>query len=217
MKRRFRLGFATGNAVKARSSVLQKAAPQLEQVSLACRVAIMRVFRRLLPLVLIAYPVGGAQAADLFVGALAHDVDTPFTIGGFEGGADLQLGWRGERLRVLNFIGSPSPYLFGSISTAAQTDFAAAGLSWRIGGKLYVRPGLGVAIHNRKNFIVGEDGFRRDLGARVLLEPEIGVGYQFNDRVSIEATWVHISQAQLLSGQNPGMDSIGARLNYRFR
>ena len=177
----------------------------------------MKLVRRLLPLVLLAYPVGGAQAADLFVGVLAHDVDTPFTIGGFEGGADLQLGWRGERVRSLSFIGSPSLYLFGSVSTAGQTNFAAAGLSWRIGGKLYVRPGIGVAIHDRKGFIVGEDGFRRDLGARVLFEPEIGVGYELNDRVSLEATWVHISQAQLLSGQNPGMDSIGARLNYRFR
>ena len=177
----------------------------------------MKLFRRLLPLVLAVNPMGAAQAADIFVGVLAHDVDTPFTIGGFESGADLQIGWRGERFRVLSFIGSPSPYLFGSVSTAGDTDFAAAGLSWRIGGKLYVRPGIGFAIHNRKSFIVREDGFRRDLGARVLFEPEIGVGYQLDEQVSIEATWVHISQAQLLSGQNPGMDSIGARLNYRFR
>ena len=177
----------------------------------------MKPFHSLLSLLLFGFPVCGAQAADIFVGVLSHDVDTSFTIGGFERGADLQVGWRGERIGALRFLGSPSPYLFGSLSTAGETNFAAAGLSWRIGGKLYVRPGIGLAIHDRKRLIVGEDGFRRDLGSRILLEPEIGAGYQINDRVSLEATWVHISQAQLLSGQNPGMDSIGARLNYRFR
>ena len=168
-------------------------------------------------MVLLGYPMCGAQSADIFVGVLSHDVDTPVTIGGFERGADLQVGWRGDRIGALSVIGSPSPYLFGSLSTSGATNFAAAGLNWRIGGKLYVRPGIGLAVHDRKSLIVGEDGFRRDLGARVLFEPEIGVGYQISDGVSLEATWVHISQAQLLSGQNPGMDSIGARLNYRFR
>ena len=80
-----------------------------------------------------------------------------------------------------------------------------------------MRPGVGLAIHDRKSFIVGEDGFRRDLGSRMLFAPEIGVGYQVTDRLSMKASWVHISQAQLFSGQNPGMDSIGVRLNYKLR
>jgi hypothetical protein len=159
----------------------------------------------------------GAHAAEIFGGIFAHDVETPFTRGGFEGGLDIQLGWRGDRIRQLGIIGSPSPYVFGSLSTAGATNFAAAGVSWRIGGKLFVRPGVGIAIHDRDGFIVGGDGFRRDLGSRLLIEPEIGIGYQLNDAVSVEATWVHISQAQLFSSQNPGMDSIGARLSYRFR
>ena len=176
----------------------------------------MKVSRALLALLLVAAPTSGVRAADLFLGVLAHDVKTPFTLGGFEDGADVQIGWRGERIRALSAIGSPSPYIFGSLSTAGGTDFAAAGLSWRIGGTLYVRPGLGIAIHHRDRLIVGDDGFRRDLGSRLLFEPEIGVGYQLAEAVSLEATWVHISQAQLFSGQNPGMDSIGVRLNYRL-
>lgn len=160
---------------------------------------------------------GTAEASEVFGGLLAHDVETGLTRGGFEDGVDLQLGWRGGRISALRFIGSPSPYVFGSLSSAGETSFAAVGLSWRIGGRLFVRPGLGVAIHNRDSFIVRPDGFRGDLGSRILFEPEIGVGYQVSDRFSVEATWVHISQAQLFSRQNPGMDSIGVRLSYKLR
>jgi hypothetical protein len=124
-------------------------------------------------------------------------------LGGFESGADLQLGWRGDRIEALRMIGAPSPYVFGSLSTAGATDFVAAGVSWRIGGDLYVRPGIGVAVHDRKSLIVGEDGLRRDLGSRALFEPEIGVGYRVTERLSVEASWVHLSQGQLFSAQIP--------------
>lgn len=157
-----------------------------------------------------------AHAAEIFGGVLAHDVDSPLTKGGLEDGADLQLGWRGGRIRPLGFIGAPSPYAFASLATGGDTHFAAAGLSWRIGGRLFVRPGIGLAVHTR-----GDDGvfqgLRTDLGSRVLFEPELGVGYQVTDRFSVEATWVHLSQGQLFSRQNPGMDSVGVRLSYQLR
>jgi len=162
-----------------------------------------------------AWP-SAAQAGEIFGGVLAHDVETRLTRGGFEGGADFQLGWRGGRIAALKAIGAPAPYAFGSLNSQGDTNFAAAGLSWRVGGRLYLRPGLGIAIHDRDSHIVRPDGFRGDLGSRILFEPELGIGYQLNDRVSIEASWVHISQAQLFSDQNPGMDSIGIRLNHRL-
>jgi hypothetical protein len=165
----------------------------------------------------LATPLSEVQASEIFGGVLAHDVDTPFTVGGFERGSDVQLGWRGDRIGALRMIGSPSPHVFGSFSTSRETDFVAAGVSWRFGGDLYVRPGIGLAVHNREDLIVGPDGFRRDLGSRVLFEPEIGVGYQLGPRLSIEASWVHLSQGQFFSAQNPGMDSIGVRLNYTLR
>ena len=157
-----------------------------------------------------------AQASELFGGILAHDIDSPLTKGGREDGADFQLGWRGNRIRALNFIGAPSPYVFGSLHTGGDTHFAAAGISWKLGGRLFVRPGLGLAVHTRGSRGVA-NGLRTDLGSRVLFEPELGIGYQVNDRVSIEASWVHISNAQLLSRQNPGMDSVGIRLSYQLR
>lgn len=156
-----------------------------------------------------------AQGAELFGGILAHDVDSPLTKGGFEAGADIQIGLRGGRIRGLDFLGSPSPYAFVSIATGGDTHFAAGGLSWRIGGRLYVRPGLGLAVHTRDDDGV-LNGRRTDLGSRILFEPELGLGYRISEDVSIEASWVHISHAQLLSRQNPGMDSIGLRLSVRL-
>ena len=157
-----------------------------------------------------------AQANEIFGGLLVHDVDSPFSVGGLEDGADLELGWRGDRIRALRFVGAPSPYVFSSVATSGETHFVAAGLSWRIGDRLFVRPGVGLAIHTRSSHGVA-NGFRTDLGSRVLFEPEVGIGYRIGDRLTIEATWVHISQAQLFSRQNPGMDSIGVRVSYQLK
>ena len=171
--------------------------------------------RRALALLLLpcAAPAG---AQELFAGLLAHDVEGPLTKGGLEDGADIEIGWRGARIRALSFIGAPSPYLFGSAATGGKTHFVAAGLSWRLGGRLFVRPGVGLAVHNRSGHGVS-NGLRTDLGSRVLFEPEVGIGYQLSERLAVEAAWVHISHAQLFSRQNPGMDSVGIRLSWRIR
>jgi lipid A 3-O-deacylase len=157
-----------------------------------------------------------ARADDIFTGLLAHDVDTPLSDAGFEDGADLQIGWRSARIAPLGAIGAPSAHVYGSVATGGGTHFAAAGLSWRIGGRLFARPGVGLAVHSRSSHGVA-NGFRTDLGSRILFAPELGVGYQLSERVSLEATWVHLSHGQLFSRQNPGMDSLGVRLSYRLR
>ena len=157
-----------------------------------------------------------ARASELFGGLLVHDVDTPLSKGGRETGLDLQFGWRGNRIRALGFIGAPSPYAFVAAASGGGTHVAAMGLSWRIGGRLFVRPGIGIAVHTRSSRGVA-GGLRTDLGSRILFEPELGLGYQLSERVAIEATWVHVSHAQLLSRQNPGMDSIGIRLTFGLR
>jgi lipid A 3-O-deacylase len=47
----------------------------------------------------------------------------------------------------------------------------------------------------------------------VLFEPEIGIGTALSKRLSIEASWVHMSHAQLAGKENPGIDNLGMRLN----
>jgi len=152
-----------------------------------------------------------ASAGEIFGGLYVHDVDTPLSIGGVEGGADVQLGWRGGRIGKTPF----QPYVFGALNTAGKTHYAAAGISARFGKSIYVRPGLGIAVHtgSAENF---QDltNDKTDFGSRILFEPELGIGAQLNDRLSLEASWVHMSHAQLFGHQNPGMDNLGVRLNF---
>jgi hypothetical protein len=157
-----------------------------------------------------------AAAQELFGGIYVHDVETGLTKSGIEDGADIELGWRGRRISFLHVIGGPAPHVFVSINSAGDTNFAAAGISWKIGKTLYVRPGVGLAVHTGPGRVVPGDN-RIDFGSRILFEPELGLGYQLTDRVSLEASWVHLSHAQLLSRQNPGIDTIGLRVNFKLR
>jgi hypothetical protein len=157
-----------------------------------------------------------ARAQELFGGLHVHDVDTGLTKSGIEEGVDFELGWRGSKIGFLRVLGSPRPHALVSVNSAGNTHFAAAGISWKIGGDFYVRPGIGLAVHTGPSRVVPGDD-RIDFGSRILFEPELGVGGRLTDRISIEASWVHLSHAQLFGPQNPGVDTIGARLNYRFR
>jgi len=139
--------------------------------------------------------------------------DTPLTLSGVEGGADVQLGWRGGRIGKTPL----QPYIFGALNTAGETNYAAVGLAARFGRHIYVRPGLGIAIHtgSAKNVEDPTNG-KVDFGSRILFEPELGIGADITDRLSIEGSWLHLSHAQLFGRQNPGMDNIGIRLNLKL-
>lgn len=155
-----------------------------------------------------------AAAGEVFVGAQAHDIHV-FGVGGYERGAEISAGYRTAPLSELGFIGAPSLYGFGAANTAAGLDYAAAGLSWRFGDRFFVRPGLGIGVHDGHvgKFQVGN---QLNLGSRVLAELELGAGFQINPRWSLEGSLVHMSHAQLAGHQNPGVDDVGLRLSYRF-
>ncbi|WP_165362154.1 acyloxyacyl hydrolase [Qipengyuania thermophila] len=160
-----------------------------------------------------------ASAQEVFGGFYAHAVDTPFTLETGEGGAAVQFGYRFAPSRALAFAGSPEPYVFASVNTAGDTSFAGGGLSWKADlGPVYLRPGIGLVIHNAPALRVDEDtGLRTDLGSRVLFEPELAVGTRLTPRLAIEASWVHISNGRFFNQrQNPGIDTIGVRLNWRL-
>jgi hypothetical protein len=152
-----------------------------------------------------------ARADEIFGGLYKHDVSI-VAVGHMEQGVDFELGWRGPK--ILRAIGGPRPHFLVSLNSAGDTHFAAAGISWRIGNPVYVRPGVGLAIHT------GPGHFSTDriwFGSRVLFEPEIGLGVQLTPRASVEASWVHLSHAYIFGRQNPGVDTVGLRFNYRFR
>jgi hypothetical protein len=172
----------------------------------------VRVVTACLAAVLAAAP---AHASEVFGGLYVHGVDTPLTLGGSpEGGVDLQLGFRGGPIIPGTKL---EPYVFGALNSQGDTSYAAAGLSWKFGDRFYIRPGLGLAIHtgSAANFThKGDDDI--EFGSRILFEPEVGIGARLSDRLTIEASWVHLSHATLFSGQNPGIDNIGVRLNLKL-
>ena len=159
-----------------------------------------------------------AQADELFAGAYVHAVDTPLTLRTDEGGADLEVGYRFDRIESLRFLGKPAPYLIGSLNSDGDTSFAGGGLSWKLGkGRVYVRPELGLVVHDGPKLRIAADGTHTELGSRVLFEPGVGVGTQLSLRLGIEASWTHISQGRLFNWeQNPGIDMWGARLNWKL-
>jgi hypothetical protein len=154
-----------------------------------------------------------AQAGELFGGVHVHDVKTPLDDAGIESGVDVSLGYRGGTIGHL-FHAALQPYLFAAVNTAGNTNYAAVGVAAKfpLGRSWYVRPGVGIAIHT------GSAGrfYRTDkiaFGSRVLFEPELGIGTQLGKRVSLEASWVHMSHGQLAGKENPGIDNLGLRLN----
>jgi hypothetical protein len=168
-------------------------------------------FALFLPAALLVFASASAQAGELFGGVYVHDVKLPTDKSGLENGMDVQLGYRGGRIGLTPL----QPYIFGALNTSGETSYAAVGISAKFGSSIYVRPGLGLAIHNGS----ASDFFRTDriaFGSRVLFEPELAVGTRINDRLSVEASWVHMSHAQLFSGENPGIDNLGVRLNLKL-
>ena len=155
-----------------------------------------------------------ASANEIFGGVYVHGVDTPLTLGGDpEDGVDVQLGWRGGGIGGTRL----QPYVFGALNSAGDTSYAVAGLSAKFGDRIYVRPGLGLAVHtgSASDF---DDPFndRVEFGSRILFAPEVGVGFRVSPRVTAEASWVHLSHATLFGRQNPGIDNIGVRVNFAF-
>jgi lipid A 3-O-deacylase len=155
------------------------------------------------------FPATPAQADEIIGGVYIHDVDTPFTIAGVEDGVDLQLGWRGDRIGKTAL----QPHVFAAVNSAGKTNYAAAGISMKFGDRIFIRPGVGLAVHtgSAKNF-QDDSNDKLEFGSRIMFEPELGIGARLNARMTIEASWVHMSNGQIFDrDQNPGIDNLGVR------
>lgn len=181
---------------------------------------------------------GGASAAELLLGAYAHDVSYIGKLVGSgaadrESGADIELGVRSGRIEGLRLIGAPQAHAFVSLNTNSTSNFVAAGLSWpiRLTDRFYVRPGLGLAYTDGKAGLppVNAPGLtpeeiqrrlhlyltRIDFGSQMLFQPEVNLGVRLNPRWSAELSWVHISNGEIFHhGKNQGLDDTGVRVIY---
>ena len=161
--------------------------------------------------ILAASHSSAASAGEIFGGLYKHDVETPLTLSGnVEDGVDFQVGWRGGGIARTPI----QPYVFGALNSSGDTSYAAVGLSAKFGDAVYIRPGIGLAIHTGSDADF-ENPFNHkiEFGSRVLFEPELGIGVRIAPRITAEASWIHLSHAQLFGKQNPGIDNIGVRLN----
>ena len=181
-----------------------------------------------------AFVTAPAWAGEAFLGAYAHDVDDGISYGKFETGTQIVVGARTTALDELAFLGKPRVHLLVGINTAGETSYAATGLAWRfdLGDRLYIQPGIGVAVHNgRVNLpspteagLSPQERLRRledrrtrlDLGSRVLFEPELSIGWKATRRLSWELSWIHLSHARLAGSYNPGVGDVGLRVLYRY-
>ena len=154
---------------------------------------------------------------------------------GREGGTDLHLGYRTDRLEGLRVLGRPQAHVMLSLNSHDTSNFVAAGLNWAIplSEAVYIRPGFGLAYTDGAAGLppVNQPGIspaeierrlvlyntRIDFGSKVLFEPELALGYQFNDRWSAELAYTHLSNGQIFhQGKNQGLDDVGVRLVYAF-
>ena len=80
------------------------------------------------------------------------------------------------------------------MNTAGETHYAAVGILRKFGDKVFIRPGVGLAVHtgSARNF-QDDSNDKLDFGSRILFEPELAIGARINDRMTIEASWVHMS------------------------
>jgi hypothetical protein len=155
-----------------------------------------------------------AHADELIGGVFAHDINTPLTRSGPEGGIDLQFGWRGGRIGRTPL----QPYAFLAVNSSGDTNYGAIGLSAKFGDRVFIRPGLGIAVHtgsNANRFDPSNEDI--EFGSKVLLQPELGLGARLSQRLSSEASWVHMSHVHLFGRQNSGINNLGVRMNWKLR
>jgi lipid A 3-O-deacylase len=144
-------------------------------------------------------------------------------------GANIELEIVSSSPDLLNFIGSPRPYLFGSVATDEDgVNFGGVGLIWRweFADGWAFEPGFGYIIHDGETDNPFPDGspeaiaFEADnqlLGSRDLFRSSFALEREFGDRAAMQLYWEHMSHGQALDqGRNQGLDYVGLRFLYRF-
>lgn len=191
--------------------------------------------RTLCAVAILSLAAGPAAAGEAFAGLYAHDIADHISLGNVERGRQIVFGVRTAPVEELPWLFSPRVHLLAGINTAGETDYLAAGFSWRFrfgGDRFYFEPGIGGAIHNGAvnlpspydpNISFAEATRRYndwqsklDLGSRILFEPEWSLGWKATKRMSVELSWIHLSHAKLAGGQNPGLGDFGVRAVYRY-
>lgn len=165
---------------------------------------------------ILAAPAGPAAALELRAGVLRQDFASLWAAGPRHERAwalNAELGFD-PWTRVLG--GEIAPFVGGTLAAGNALDRAYAGLGWELSGeRAYLRLGLGAAVHDGETDDPGSYGRRRQMGGRVLFHVPLEVGWRLTGRLSAGLYFDHVSNGTLGS-PNPGLDSAGLRLGWRF-
>ncbi|MGD9966681.1 MAG: acyloxyacyl hydrolase [Hyphomonadaceae bacterium] len=171
-----------------------------------------------------------AEIEEMRVGAVGNiRSDHGDIVEGKHEGANLELELVSRSPGFLNFIGSPRPYLLGSIATDEDgVSFGGAGVIWRweFADGWAFEPGFGYVVHDGETDNPFPDGsaeaiaFEADnqlLGSRDLFRASFALEREFGERTAVQLYWQHMSHGQVLDeGRNQGLDYVGLRFLYRF-
>jgi len=147
---------------------------------------------------------------------------------GKEEGANVEIEIVASSPDFLNLIGSPRPYVMGSINTGDGVSFGGVGVLWRweFADGWAFEPGFGYIIHDGEidnPFASGSPAaiaFEADhqlLGSRDLFRTSFALEREFGSRAAMQLYWEHMSHGQVLdTGRNQGLDYVGLRVLYRF-
>lgn len=170
--------------------------------------------RSIRPLILVFALAVPAQAQEVRLGLMAHDV------GVFGGEKEDGLDGNAEYLfpspAFLAPLGAPRPHVGVTVNSAGDTSQAYLGLSWEWqpwDDGWFIEGSLGGAIHNGE---LSDPTYRRkELGSLVLFRESVSIGHRWQGGHSVMVTLDHISNANL-ADNNEGLDTLGVRWGYRF-
>jgi lipid A 3-O-deacylase len=174
-------------------------------------------------------PAAQAGIDEVNVGVVAHNICiTNCKNANKEDGPNVDFQVSFDSPGFLHWLGSPQPYVMGSVNVAGETSFAAAGLEWRwqFADHWALEPGVGYAVHNGEtnnphpNGSQAAEDFAEEhvlLGSRDLFRTSLGLTYDPGGPWEVGLVYEHLSHGQILGhGRNQGLDEAGIRFGYRF-
>lgn len=117
----------------------------------------------------------------------------------------------------LRVIGAPRPYIGADIALSDNPiDVIYTGLNWEtyVTRRLYFGFSAGGAVASRESVDDGH-GRSKDLGSQLLFHLQASAGFDLTEHLTTQIYYNHFSNARLADPDN-GLESIGARLGYRF-
>lgn len=128
----------------------------------------------------------------------------------------------------LDILYSPRPFIVASANLSGDTSFGGVGLlwNWDFAEGWSVEPGLGYVLHDGELEPPFPQGDPRNLpfndtavylGSEDLFRISFALNRDFGARWGVQLQYEHLSHGQIIgNGRNQGMDTLGARVFWRF-